>query len=399
MSKAFGTLFGKKATPVQTQPTSFQSLPDFGQDLLRDIVTQGQELAGRTDIFTPTAPAALDPFERQAIERLGAGVGLFQPQVAPAGGFRFGQRASDVFSQAGDVLSRAGQPITGEEISTGIGQFFNPFVEQALQPTIRGLREEGMRQASDIGSLASNRGAFGGTRQALLESELGSNLQQNIGDVLSSGYSDAFRQAAPLALNQLQTDRSRGLQSGQALAGLGGDLFGARLGMEDIRSSALNRDALRRNAELQNISNQLQAGGLLRGQEQRLADFGTGVSRIPLNQFDLLRQTFGIIPVGGGGSQLRQNQGALQRIGDSSTGLATIGALLSSDIRIKENIDYVGLENGYPTYEFNYIGKPERYVGVMAQEIKRMKEDAVTDINGVLHVDYGKLGLEMRRVN
>jgi len=72
--------------------------------------------------------------------------------------------------------------------------------------------------------------------------------------------------------------------------------------------------------------------------------------------------------------------------------------ILSSDIRLKENVKYVGDENGHKLYEFSYKGKPERYVGVMAQEVKEIVPEAVSEIDGYLAVNYGMIGLEMRQV-
>jgi len=75
-----------------------------------------------------------------------------------------------------------------------------------------------------------------------------------------------------------------------------------------------------------------------------------------------------------------------------------LGVAALSDMRAKEKIELVGERNGFNIYRFNYKGKPERYEGVMAQEVQESRPDAVVDINGTLHVDYGRLGLEMKEV-
>lgn len=85
-------------------------------------------------------------------------------------------------------------------------------------------------------------------------------------------------------------------------------------------------------------------------------------------------------------------------IGNVGTILGTFAGL--SDRRAKENITQAGQKNGYKLYEYNYKGSPERYRGVMAQDILKIKPEAVFlhPITGFLHVDYGKLGFEMERV-
>jgi len=75
-----------------------------------------------------------------------------------------------------------------------------------------------------------------------------------------------------------------------------------------------------------------------------------------------------------------------------------IGSLFASDARIKENIEPIGQENGFNVYEFNYIGKPDKYIGVMAQEVEKINPDAVVEINGVKHVNYDMIGVKMREV-
>jgi endosialidase-like protein len=71
---------------------------------------------------------------------------------------------------------------------------------------------------------------------------------------------------------------------------------------------------------------------------------------------------------------------------------------LSSDEQLKENIIPRGTENGWPIYEFNYIGQPQKYIGVMAQEVAKTMPEAVKEIDGYLAVDYNKLGVEFRKV-
>lgn len=75
------------------------------------------------------------------------------------------------------------------------------------------------------------------------------------------------------------------------------------------------------------------------------------------------------------------------------------GGFQMSDRRVKENITEVGtFENGLPQYEFNYIGYPERWRGVMAQDVEKRFPDAVLHLDdGMMAVNYAKLGLEMER--
>lgn len=84
-------------------------------------------------------------------------------------------------------------------------------------------------------------------------------------------------------------------------------------------------------------------------------------------------------------------------------GMAGAGALsgMFSDIRLKNNIHFEGIENGYSIYSFNYRNDPEKvkYRGVMAQDIQEIMPEAVQNIGGLLAVNYNKIGIEFRRVN
>lgn len=81
---------------------------------------------------------------------------------------------------------------------------------------------------------------------------------------------------------------------------------------------------------------------------------------------------------------------------------ATLAGPKWSDIRLKENIESVGVDasTALPLYEFNYIGEPEyRYRGVMAQDVEKVRPDAVIETtDGLKLVNYGALGIEMVRV-
>ena len=71
-----------------------------------------------------------------------------------------------------------------------------------------------------------------------------------------------------------------------------------------------------------------------------------------------------------------------------------------SDIRLKENIVQIGLVNGFNIYSWNWNKKgieigANKYptVGVLAQEILKIKPDAVALKNGYYAVNYSKLGI------
>lgn len=100
---------------------------------------------------------------------------------------------------------------------------------------------------------------------------------------------------------------------------------------------------------------------------------------------------------GSNGTQTTPGNSALQNGIGLATSAAGIAALFS-DINLKENIVKIGSEKGHNIYEFNYIGEPERYRGVMAQEVKKIKPDAVIETPQGLKVDYNMIGINFERV-
>ena len=71
-----------------------------------------------------------------------------------------------------------------------------------------------------------------------------------------------------------------------------------------------------------------------------------------------------------------------------------------SDKTLKENIVKVGKSpSGFNIYEWNYLWSPERFRGVIAQEVQKVKPQAVlSNIFGYLMVDYNKLDVNMEKI-
>lgn len=89
--------------------------------------------------------------------------------------------------------------------------------------------------------------------------------------------------------------------------------------------------------------------------------------------------------------------GTVQKTTPGQSPLSSIASLASafmapSDMRIKENIVSDGTTyNGHNVYHFNFIGDDVRRRGVMAQEVEKIRPDAVVEIDGIKHVNYGAL--------
>lgn len=104
-------------------------------------------------------------------------------------------------------------------------QYMSPYLQAALDPQL----EEARRQATisriaDAGRL-SKAGAFGGSRQAIMESEGQRNLLRNMADITGEGYQRAFEQAQA----QFNTEQDRARQAQETLN---------RYGLDALRQQA-----------------------------------------------------------------------------------------------------------------------------------------------------------------
>jgi len=91
-----------------------------------------------------------------------------------------------------------------------------------------------------------------------------------------------------------------------------------------------------------------------------------------------------------------------QVMGAVSTALSIASLFAAgSDIRIKEDIEQVAISpDGHKIYEFNYIGNPTRYRGVMANEVAKIDPMAVAiRKDGYLGVYYGKIDVDMEVIS
>ena len=88
-----------------------------------------------------------------------------------------------------------------------------------------------------------------------------------------------------------------------------------------------------------------------------------------------------------------QNQARSQTLGSIAglAGSALPFLFMPSDRRVKRDIVHVGWLRDLPLYAFRYVGSAVRQVGVMAQDVARLKPDAVVERDGILHVNYGAL--------
>jgi hypothetical protein len=160
---------------------------------------------------TPTAPTAgggipqdtsrtstLSPWVGDYVTNaLGQGAALAQaPYQAYQGPLTAG--ASDLqqqaFAGASDMATAGYTPgsFTGGFGSAQANQYMNPYLQASLDPQLKELkRQSDIARLDDAGRL-TRAGAFGGSRQAIMESEGRRNLLDKQQDLIGQGYKSAY---------------------------------------------------------------------------------------------------------------------------------------------------------------------------------------------------------------
>lgn len=277
LSDLFGT--GRQTT---TQATNVQ-VPADVEAARRDLMTRAQVFAN-------------EPFPRYN-----------QPQIA---GFTPDQLTA--FQTTRNIAGQSGalSALTPELVQQGVAAtrslartlpetdlqpYMSPYTQAVLEPAIRDIEERAARSRLALGQQAARTGSFGGSRQAIAESELERGTQRTIGEESARQRALAYNQA----LQQFREDQSRipQLYAG-ALSQLG---------------TGLQQTTGRLAAEVNPL---LQTGG----QQQALGQANLDVLRrafeeerdYPLRGIDVLRGALGLSSqnLGIGATQSTQQPGA-----------------------------------------------------------------------------------------
>jgi hypothetical protein len=117
----------------------------------------------------------------------------------------------------GDLAQETTYNPDGSVNVMGRDVYMNPYLEDALAPQIRAAEEQAAIAQRDNAARMAQSGAFGGSRQAIMDAMMARDTAQNIADIRNQGYSQAFQSAQ----DAFGRDRDFGLQALQAQSDLG----------------------------------------------------------------------------------------------------------------------------------------------------------------------------------
>ena len=236
---------------------------------------------------------------------LGQGAALaaapYQAYTGPltAGASNLQQQA---FAGASDIASAGYQPgqFTGGFGVTQAQQYMNPYLQASLDPQLKELqRQADIQRTMDAGRL-TQAGAFGGSRQAIMESEGRRNLLDKQAGLIGSGYKSAY----DTGLGQFNKEREAEEASRQ---------FGANFGLKSVGALA----------DLGSVERGITSEGLAadRAQFEAERDFAY---KMPQYQLGLLSG----LPIGSNTTAV--NQDAMSRAQSTIGGLGSLYELLGN---------------------------------------------------------------------
>jgi len=190
-----------------------------------DDGTQTQKgLLDRAITLPQQQVAGLDPLQQQALAAAPQMFGSYAPFLRGAG-----QTAG-----AGTAALAGGLGMLADP-TRSIGMFMSPYQTEVIDRAMADVARAGDIQRKGIGARAVGAGAFGGSRQAIAESELGRNVLDRQANIAAQLRNQGFGQA--LTASQRAAQLMGGLgQAFGTLAGTTADIgrVGSELGRADL---------------------------------------------------------------------------------------------------------------------------------------------------------------------
>ena len=207
---------GGSAPASQTQVTD---LPDWAKPYAQKSLAKTEALTtdkpyqsygqwAQGQGLDPTQVAGFSGLQQQAFQ------GAEQLQPSGATGLGMGLAGAAASRALG---TRYSPYMTGQFQGGTAASYMSPFIQEALAPQMReAVRASEIQRQADQ-ARAVSQGAFGGSRQAIVEAERQRNLGTQLGDIQARGLQSAYDQAR----QQFNTEQQLREQSRQYGAGLG----------------------------------------------------------------------------------------------------------------------------------------------------------------------------------
>lgn len=290
---------GYTGTPLNatttTIPASQSTLSPNFSPYVYDMLAKGQAAANLPfQAFTGTRFAGPSDLQKQAFQGL---AGLKTP-----GEF---DTAADYAKQVFDKA--AGASFTPTKFDTGLGalksveEYMSPYQSAVTDITAREMRRQADVAREQEQSRLAQAGAYGGSRQAIMEAERQRNLQQQLEDVTTKGLQSSYDRAVAQRLSE----SGLGLQAQQGSEQ--SKQFGANFGLQALQpmlnasSTISNIGTQKAGVGLQNLQAQLMGGSTQQQLNQQPLDFGfqqwQDSVKFPYQQATYMQSLLGGLPL------------------------------------------------------------------------------------------------------
>ena len=118
-------------------------------------------------------------------------------------------------------------------------QYMNPYLQQSLDPQLAEAKRQAQIQQLADNTRLTKAGAYGGSRQAIMDSESNRNLLANLASITGEGYNTAFDQAR----QQFNTEQGVELEAQTAANQYGMDILGTQAELGE-QARQIEQDAL-----------------------------------------------------------------------------------------------------------------------------------------------------------
>jgi hypothetical protein len=242
--------------------------------------------------------------------------------------------ASQLAGMAGlGALNQQYNPMMARTQNFGMGaagQYMSPYAMSALAPQLQEQARASAMQGQEQQAQAVGRGAFGGSRDALMRAERERNLGIQQGNTISQGLNTAYNNA----MQQFNQDQARQMQAQQA--NIGQQQFGANLGLQGLQAANQAANTLGQLGQNQyaqqtgNINLQNQLGTQQQQQQQNIlnqqyADF-QAQKQNPYNQLSFMQSMLSGLPIQSSTQNVYQNPSMVSQVaGLGTTGIAGLG--------------------------------------------------------------------------
>lgn len=252
---------GLNAVPSSNQQ---QGIADYAAPYVTNMLGRGAALANAPmPQYTGQLTAGPSALQKQAWQGIS---NLTIPQSFAEAQGNLGDIATKAQNLTYNPLDVTAQQFTTEAAN----QYMSPYLQAALNPQLEEARRQAGISGAGIAAKAAGSGAFGGTRESLMQSENLRNLGRLQEDITGKGYNTAYQQA----MAQFNADQARKMDAEKAMVQQA--QFGSNLGLQGLQAATQASQALSQSGSTQGQMElaQLQLQALGGAQQQGLEQAG-----------------------------------------------------------------------------------------------------------------------------